>query len=763
MRRILLIEDSEDDADLTIRALRRGGFELNYQRVQTGEAVTAALDAGGWDLVIADYSMPHFSGLDALKLTRERELDLPFILLSGTVGEELAVLAMKSGANDYVLKNDLTRLPLAAEREIRDAEIRQERKRAMASYRNLFDQVPVGIYSVTRMGTILDANPAFVALHGFATLDQMRQVNMMDFWVDKTALARMRALLERDRVVHNFETQLRKPDGSTFWCSLSGSMTSEGVGRESHHEGVAVDTTERRGVIDEMQRARDLAIEAATVRSEFLARMSHEIRTPLNAIIGTAELLSLSRVTMEQKRRTEIIQSSGKLLLTIVDDILDFSKLSAGKVVLEKIAFAPVELVEGLVDSFEAAARGKGIEIATQLDFNLPTAVIGDPNRLRQILNNLISNALKFTRAGDVLVRGARAEETATEVTLRFEVSDSGIGISPEIGARLFHPFIQGDGSTSRLYGGTGLGLVIAAQLTRQMGGDIGFESAGKIGTRFYFTARFGKSDQHPSAWMHPTALPAFHDTQFLIASGSTMVGGVTSEYLSAWGIANRTALSLAECLEDIGAADPGDGKQLIVILDDQLLVAANALNAAKAIKLGRRLSTRIVMLSSEGNADQSNPEVDEWLAKPLQPSRLFACLRQDFRRKRAPTRGFDRRDRIANARSRIRCERQSRARAGGRGRCNQSDADRGPALGPRLFGPSLPEDALPRSRCPISWSLRRGADGLWDAQNGRLSGNDGTAQARGHPSSYHGRSSHRARQPKAIASDASGPGWTII
>ncbi|HXN86609.1 MAG TPA: response regulator [Candidatus Binataceae bacterium] len=629
LTRVLLIEDSEHDADLIVGALQRGGFALDYRRVLSREAIAAAFDEGGWDLAVADYSMPHFSGLEALKLARELGLDLPFILVSRTAGEEVAVQAIKAGADYYVLKNDLTGLPLAAEREIRDAELRHQHQETVVPQSNLCDRLPVGIYSITREGKILEANPAFVAMHGFATLDALQEINLFDFWVDKVALARMRAMLESDRVIQNFEVRFRRPDGSTFWCSLSGGMAFDEAGNESRHEGVAVDTTERRVVIEELQRGRDLALEAASVRSDFLARMSHEIRTPLNAIIGTAELLALSEVTGEQRRRTEVIQSSGKLLLTIVDDILDFSKLSAGKVVLEKIAFDPVELVEELVDSFEPLARPKHIELAAQLDFNLPTGVIGDPNRLRQILNNLISNAVKFTPVGDVLVRAAMVLETSADVMLRFEVIDSGIGIAPEARTHLFQPFIQADGSTSRRYGGTGLGLVIAAQLTAQMGGEIGYESAGEKGTAFHFTARFGKDGHNERPWMRDAALPAF-EGQFLIASGSAMIARVASEYLSSWGILNQTYQGPTEVLEQLRSTPMDDGKMPILILDDNLSPVTNSLDIAMTIKRDPLLSeTRIVMLSSGADLDQANPDIDQWLTKPLQPWRLFACLRR--------------------------------------------------------------------------------------------------------------------------------------
>jgi signal transduction histidine kinase len=383
-RRILMVEDSADDAELTARALRRSGCELTFERVETPEAMRAALMRAKWDLVIADYSMPRFNGLAALKLLRDQGLDLPFILVSGTVGEGVALEAMKCGAGDYVLKSNLVRLPLAVERELRDFETRGARRRAEE-----------------------EANRA------------------------------------RDQV-------------------------------------------------------RDLALETARLRSDFLASMSHEIRTPLTGIIGTGELLALSDLTPEQRRHTEIIRSSGELLLTIVNDILDYSKLAAGKVALEQLDFDLVELTENLVDSFAVTAHAKGIEIALHLDINMPTGLRGDPNRLRQILNNLVSNAIKFTQQGEVMVRAKRVEDTDSEVVVRFEVIDTGIGIAHEAQGRLFQPFVQADGSTSRRFGGTGLGLVIAAKLADQMGGEIGFESAPGKGSTFHFTARLKKGLETP-------------------------------------------------------------------------------------------------------------------------------------------------------------------------------------------------------------------------------------------------------------------------
>ncbi|MGH8323930.1 MAG: response regulator, partial [Steroidobacteraceae bacterium] len=319
-RHFLIVDDSPDDAELAVRALKRGGYDLTYQRVDTPEAMQKALEQGDWDLVIADYSMPRFNGLAALKMLRDTKLDLPFILVSGTVGEEAAVEAMKCGADDYVLKSSLARLPLAVERELREHEVRVERNRAEARYRSLFDRVPVGVFSVSPEGNVIEANPALVEMLGFGTADSLKRANIAELWLRPEERARLVAILEKKSVVKNFEVQMRRPDGSVIWCEQSARAVCDGTGRVTHYEGVLVDVTVRKLAEEEADRARDrvrdLALETARLRSDFLASMSHEIRTPLVGIIGTGELLSRSDLTPEQRRQTEIIRSSGELLLT---------------------------------------------------------------------------------------------------------------------------------------------------------------------------------------------------------------------------------------------------------------------------------------------------------------------------------------------------------------------------------------------------------------------------------------------------------------
>ena len=632
-RRVLIVEDSPDDAELSIRALRRAGIDLTFQRVDTPEAMRAALDQAGCDLVIADYSMPQFNGLAALKMLRDTGLDIPFILVSGAVGEDVAVEAMRCGADDYVLKSNLARLPLAVDRELREYAVRVDRNRARERYRSLADRVPVGLFRISPAGDLLEFNPSLTEMLGFQEGSRPSRLNLAECLRDEDR-AQLAAISDRDGVIKNFEVELRRPDGTVISCDLSARAHYGADGKLAQYEGVLVDITGRKRAELEANRARDrvrdLALETARLRSEFLASMSHEIRTPLVGIIGTGELLSRSELKAEQHRLIEIIRSSGELLLTIVNDILDFSKLAAGHIVLEKIEFDLVDLTESLIDSFGVATRAKGIELALYVDPNVPTGLRGDPSRLRQVLNNLVANAIKFTSRGDVTVRAKRVEDAAGEVMVRFEVVDTGIGIPYEAQGRLFQPFVQAEGSTSRRFGGTGLGLVIAAKLTEQMGGEIGFESAPGAGSTFHFTARFGKGPEIVHPWMKATALSFLEGIRAMVVNDNPASRNVLAEYLSSWGIENSTFASGSEALDYLKQRSGGQN-QIVAIIDEQI-PDMGALRLARAIKddSGPK-PNKIVMLNAEVGERTPLEAVDAWIAKPVRPSHLFSCLLELF------------------------------------------------------------------------------------------------------------------------------------
>src|SRR5438270_9841131 len=250
---------------------------------------------------------------------------------------------------------------------------------------------------------------------------------------------------------------------------------------------VARDVTQHKRSEEALRLAREAAEAASQAKSSFLARMSHEIRTPMNGVLGMTELLLETGLTSTQRKYADTVQRSGQNLLGIINDLLDFSKIEAGKLELENVDMDLRRTIEDIVDLLAERAHAKGLELACSIPVNLVTHVRGDPLRLGQVLTNLVGNAIKFIDQGSVVMRVAAVEESAQDVTMRFEVSDTGVGISPDAQSRIFEEFAQADGSTTRKHGGSGLGLAICKQLVEMMGGSIHVESALGTGSTFWF------------------------------------------------------------------------------------------------------------------------------------------------------------------------------------------------------------------------------------------------------------------------------------
>ncbi|MBA3544754.1 MAG: PAS domain S-box protein [Chthoniobacterales bacterium] len=437
-------------------------------------------------------------------------------------------------------------------------------------------------------------------------------------------------------------TYVRK-DGSHLAVALVVSASHNAAGEINGFLGIALDITERRNAREQLERAKEAAESANRAKSEFLANMSHEIRTPMNGIIGMTDLTLETKLNREQREYLGMVKSSAHSLLQLINDILDFSKIEAGKMILESIGFNLRDCLSGTLRPLAIRAEQKEIELVTDLPVDLPDYLIGDPMRLRQVLINLTDNAIKFTPRGEVTVRVARERAGEREIGLHFCVIDTGIGIAPEKQALIFEAFAQADGSTTRDFGGTGLGLTIASQIVRQMGGRIWVESESGQGTTFHFTVRLGLPD-NAAASVPTSAGPTKQSTsvaaecteadtklrlRILLAEDNAINCAVATAMLNKMDHVVVHAANGKEALKAMESAEFD-----LVLMDLQMPemdgFEATRLVREKESACGRR--TPIVAMTA--HAMQGDRErclaagLDGYLAKPVDKAKLFETIR---------------------------------------------------------------------------------------------------------------------------------------
>ncbi|MBL9216531.1 MAG: CHASE domain-containing protein [Opitutaceae bacterium] len=466
-------------------------------------------------------------------------------------------------------------------------------------------------------------NEGFTRLFGY-TLDEIKGRRPVDFMVGpgtdpKTLVAFDQAAGVQRPFVGEILNYAK--DGRRVWVELEIQPIRDSRGVHTGFMGLQLDITAYKQQAGELREAKEAAEKANVAKSQFLAMMSHEIRTPMNGVIGMASLLLDSPLNPEQRESVETIRHSGQALLTIINDILDFSKIESGRLELEHAEFSLRDCVEGALDLLAATAAQKKLDLLWEIAPDVPALVRGDAARLRQVLVNLIGNAVKFTARGEVVVTVQPVAQTPASVDLLFSVRDTGIGISPENLERLFKPFSQVDASTTRRFGGTGLGLAICHRLVELMGGRISVESAADHGSTFSFTLRLQQVTAGSDA-----AAPAVRGLEgktALIVEDNDTGRRILADLIRRWGMAVVEIGTAAQALDWLAGERPVD-----VVLLDTDLPDRDGRELARAVRAqAGRAGLPLILLSAPGRREVDGGLFDAALTKPVKPDQLFDVL----------------------------------------------------------------------------------------------------------------------------------------
>ncbi|OPY12698.1 MAG: Autoinducer 2 sensor kinase/phosphatase LuxQ [Syntrophus sp. PtaB.Bin001] len=621
-------------------------------------------------LCLLDMRMTKMDGLTAAEKIRAVDPEVMIVIITAYTDVSPTEMRKRLHDNIYYIKKpfDEDELYSLVNSLLKNWNTRQALQESEANYRRLLEQSNEGILTVDRRANITFVNTTMARMVGYAP-EEIKGISFFEIMdAEHANLVRDKISRRVKGLSERYELELIRKDGAVVFVMISASPVYTGNGDFAGSFCVVTDITESKEAFESMlnarkeaevanqrlrrsiEQSRQLAIKAESAnraKSEFLANMSHEIRTPMNGILGFLELLQKEEgLTDRQHQYVSTALASGETLLQLVNDILDFSKIEAGKMEIAVTPLDLADLVKEVMEFFKSQAQLKGIELSCHMESEIPSSLHGDPVRLRQVLVNLLGNAVKFTEKGKITLSVSLEEEAERTALLRFEVQDTGVGIAPDAISRIFNAFAQEDGSTTRQYGGTGLGLAIVSQLVPMMGGKIEVESTQGRGSTFRFTARLEKPDTREATVPHPSPLPTppavmeerekmkpFASFRILLVEDNPVNQTLSAAMLEYFGCSADVADDGLEALEKVAA------NQYDLILMDCQMPRMDGYEATAAIRKqeaeygtgGKFRHTPIIALTAhalEGDREIClTAGMDDYLSKPFKADELRSVL----------------------------------------------------------------------------------------------------------------------------------------